>query len=127
MNILTSIWKYKCPRCRKGDLYVAPFMMNDPLNMNESCQFCQQKFEPEYGYYLGAMFISYIWTAFACLFIMGFCMLVLGWSVAASFSLLVFFTVVTFFWIARISRSMYIHLDVRYDKELASKDLPEKA
>lgn len=119
MNLLSSIWNYKCPRCRKGDLFVAPFQMNKPLNMHEKCSHCEQRFEPEPGYYFGAMFISYIWTAWTCLAIVGFCMLVLGWSVEASFALLVFVSALSYFFVARISRSMYIHLDVRYDKDLA--------
>ena len=119
MNVFQSIWNYKCPKCRKGDLFVAPFDFKKPLNMHETCTHCQQKFEPEPGYYFGAMFISYIWTAWTCLAIVGFCMLVLGWSIEASFALLIFVSAISYFFVMRISRSMYIHLDMKYDKELA--------
>lgn len=88
--------------------------------MQASCGACGQSFEPEPGYYFGAMYVSYIWTAFTCLSIVGFCMIVLGWSVNASFALLVAVTVLSYFWIMRISRSMYIHLDVRYDPSAAA-------
>ena len=121
MNIIKSIWNYKCPRCRQGDMFVKPFTFNNPLNMHDSCDHCGQRFTPEPGYYFGAMFISYIWTGWSCLFIVGFCMIVLGWSVYASFALLLAITVLTFFWIARISRSMYIHMDVRYDPNKTQK------
>lgn len=121
MNIVSSIFKYKCPRCRKGNLYNQPFKFNDPLDMQEKCTYCDQVFEPEPGYYFGAMFISYIWTGFACLAIVGFCMIALGWSVGPSFALLLAVTVISYFWILRISRSMYIHLDVRYDEDLAKE------
>jgi len=121
MNIVKSIWNYKCPRCRKGDLFVKPFMMTNPLNMPEKCDHCSQRYMPEPGYYYGAMFISYIWTAWTCLAIIGFCMLVLKWSIGASFALLIFVSAISYFWVARISRSMYIHLDVRYKPELADK------
>jgi len=116
MNVLSSIWNYKCPRCRKGDLFVKPFEINKPLNMHEKCSHCGQRFEPEPGYYFGAMFISYIWTAWTALAIVGFCMLVLDWSVEGSFALLIFVSALSYFFVMRISRSMYIHLDVRYDK-----------
>ena len=122
MNFFSSVWNYKCPRCRKGDLFVKPFVMNDPLNMNEKCDHCEQRFMPEPGYYFGAMFISYIWTAWTCLAIIGFCMLVLGWSIEASFALLIFVSAISYFWVARISRSMYIHLDVRYDPKLGETE-----
>jgi len=121
MNFLSSVWNYKCPRCRKGDLYVKPFKMKEPLKMNDHCDHCGQKFMPEPGYYFGAMFISYIWTAWTCLAIVGFCMLVLGWSVEASFVLLIAISAISYFWVARISRSMYIHIDVKYDKEVAQQ------
>ena len=114
-NFIKSIFSYNCPRCREGELFVKPFKFSAPLKMNERCSVCNQKFEPEPGYYFGAMFISYIWTGFLFLGIIGFCMLVLGWGVNASFALLIFIAAVLYFWIARISRSIYIHLDVRYD------------
>lgn len=121
MNYLVSIWKYKCPRCRKGDLFTKPFDISNPLNMNEKCKYCGQLTQPEPGYYFGAMFISYIWTGFLCLGIVGFCMLVLGWTVNQSFILLLILAALSFFFITRISRSIYIHLDVRYNPELAAK------
>ena len=125
MNIFSSIWNYKCPRCRKGDLFVEPFEFKKPLNMHEKCAHCGQRFEPEPGYYFGAMFISYIWTAWTALAIVGFCMLALDWSVEASFGLLIFVSALSYFFVMRISRSMYIHLDVRYDKknDLGSKSM----
>ena len=117
MNVFSSIWNYKCPRCRKGDLFVQPFNMSEPLNMNDKCSHCSQRFQPEPGYYFGAMFISYGWTVWTILAIIGFCMLVLGWTVEASFALVIFVSAISFFFIMRVSRSMYIHMDVRYDKQ----------
>ncbi len=119
MNILSSVWNYKCPKCRTGDLFVKPFVIKDPLNMNEHCEHCYQTFTPEPGYYFGAMFISYIWTGWLCLTIIGFCMLVLDWSVNQSFVVLIIASALSLLWVARISRSMYIHLDVKYDDSKA--------
>ena len=58
MNIIQSIWNYKCPRCRKGDIYVKPLKYTDPLDMHDRCDHCNLKFEPEPGYFFGAMFID---------------------------------------------------------------------
>ena len=121
MNVFSSIWNYKCPKCRKGDLFVKPFNIKDPLNMNEKCSYCEQRFEPEPGYYFGAMFISYGWTVWTILAIVGFCMLVLCWTVEGAFALVIFVSVLSYFFVMRISRSMYIHMDMRYDKELVAK------
>jgi len=119
MNILESIFKYKCPRCRQGDIFTKPFKITSPLEMPDRCSICNQKMQPEPGYYFGAMFISYIWTGFLFLFIIAFCLMVLDWTINQSFLLLIFIAALSYFWIARISRSIYIHLDVRYDPSKA--------
>lgn len=85
--------------------------------MPEKCSNCELNYMPEPGYYFGAMFISYGWTVWTILAIVGFCMLVLDWSVEASFGLVIFVSALTYFFIMRISRSMYIHMDVRFDKK----------
>lgn len=121
MNLLRSIWNYKCPQCREGDLFKKPFSISNPLNMNEKCSHCSQSFEPEPGYWFGAMFISYIWTAWTCLFIMAVGIWGLGWSVEASFGALVLISALSYFFVLRISRSMYIHIDVRYKPHVTSK------
>ncbi len=121
MNKLSSIYNYKCPRCRQGDLFVKPFNVKAPLDMFDKCSHCAQKIEPEPGYYFGAMFISYGMTVWTILGIVGFCMMVLGWSIEVAFSLVILFTIITFFWVARISRSIYIHLDIKYNKELGQQ------
>jgi len=115
MNKLQSMFKMKCPRCRKGDLFVKPFNISAPLNMHKNCLVCNQSTEPEPGYYFGAMFISYIWTGWLCLFSVGFTMIFLKWSIAQSFALLIAAFVLTFFWIMRVSRSIYINIDIPYD------------
>lgn len=117
MNIISSIWNYRCPRCRKGEVFTAPFDMKKPLDMHSHCDQCGLNLHPEPGYFYGAMFISYIWTAFLCLFIVGFCMLVLGWGVNASMAMLIFIMALLFFLALRISRIIYLHLDVQYDPE----------
>ena len=55
-----AIVECKCPRCRQGDLFEEPlskFWKN--RNMFKKCTVCNLSFEPEPGFYYGAMFISY--------------------------------------------------------------------
>lgn len=50
----------KCPRCRQGYLFQEPvgqFLKN--RSMYKKCTVCNLTFEPEPGFYYGAMFISY--------------------------------------------------------------------
>lgn len=125
MNIIQSTWNYKCPRCRKGDQFVKPLQLSNPLHMHDHCDSCGFNFEPEPGYYFGAMFVSYIWTAWGFLFIVGFTMLVLKWSITAAFALLIVIAIASYLFVLRMSRSIYLHLDNKYEpnkiKEYQSK------
>lgn len=116
MNILSSIWNYRCPRCRMGDVYVEPLDVKNPLNMHEKCSCCNLKYQPEPGYFYGAMFISYIWTGFLCLFITGGLMLGFGWSANGAMAMLIFIMAIMYLFVLRVSRIMYLHLDIKYDK-----------
>ena len=115
MNFFSSVFNYKCPRCRQGDIFTKPFKFSKPLDMPKRCSVCNLKTEPEPGYYFGAMFVSYIMTGFLFLAIIAMCTMVFGWSVNQSFVLLIIIAAIMYFWIARISRSIFFHLDTRYD------------
>lgn len=60
-SLLASILQSKCPKCRKGDIFEkgALFKPGRFSVMNKTCDVCSLPFEPEPGYYFGAMFISY--------------------------------------------------------------------
>jgi uncharacterized protein (DUF983 family) len=114
MNITASVLKKKCPKCRQGDLFVKPFALSQFLAMPKECSVCGQKFEPEPGFYYGAMFMSYIITAFLYLGIIGMLMMYFGFSVNQSFGILLLFVALTYVQTARLSRSLWIHLMVKY-------------
>ncbi|MEP1085063.1 DUF983 domain-containing protein [Algoriphagus sp.] len=61
VSTLKSIYQCKCPRCHEGDLFQRGQLFNPTKfsDMNKDCSHCGQYFEPEPGFYLGAMFISY--------------------------------------------------------------------
>jgi uncharacterized protein (DUF983 family) len=120
-NKLYSIFNLKCPRCHSGDLFKTPtFSFNKPFDMPKSCSKCGQDFEPEPGFYFGAMFISYIFTGFFCL---GFTMIlhwVIGWSTAASFGALIAVCAIFFVYIFRLARSIWININIKYDPQQAA-------
>ena len=59
-QIIQAILKEKCPRCHQGDLFPeSAFNVRKFHRMNKGCIVCDQTFEPEPGFYFGAMFISY--------------------------------------------------------------------
>jgi uncharacterized protein (DUF983 family) len=50
----------KCPRCRKGNIFSFPVSNLTRFSvMNHECPVCGVRFEPEPGFYQGAMFVGY--------------------------------------------------------------------
>ena len=95
----------------EGTLYTTKF-----AQMHPSCPCCGQSFEPEPGYYFGAMFVSYaISTA---IFLVA--LFVLNLLLEEITMLVVFVTVVGVVIgllpiIFRLSRSLWINIFVRYE------------
>ena len=120
MKILTSIWSYKCPRCRSSSLYTSPFNIKRPLDMPKACSHCEQRFEPEPGFYFGAMFISYALCTLGMLPLALFLVFYFKWSVVAAMSFVVIFWFSINIRMLRLSRSIWIHIVVRYNPDLAA-------
>ncbi len=121
MNWWKSVFTYQCPRCRQTSLFKKPFELSKPLAMNDSCEVCGQKFEPEPGFYFGAMFISYIlsgwiYVLLALMLVFGF-----GWTFNSAMVVVLIFAALTFFKLVRFSRSIWIHLMVKYDPQYVKK------
>lgn len=55
-----SILSNKCPRCRNGEIYSSFF------SMNEKCESCGYAFNREPGYFVGAMFLNYMFLSVSC-------------------------------------------------------------
>ena len=116
-GLVVNILGKKCPRCRQSKLFTEPLVLTKPLEMPERCNVCGQNFNPEPGFYYGAMFISYILSSFFFLFIAGVTIIVFDWSVEAAFALIIFIAVILYIWVLRMSRSIWINLMVKYDPE----------
>ncbi|WP_339867986.1 DUF983 domain-containing protein [uncultured Algoriphagus sp.] len=119
-STLKSIYQCKCPRCHKGDMFLRGKLLNPTKFsvMNKSCSHCGQSFEPEPGYYFGAMFVSYaINTA---LFITAWVALTIlkpDYSLSLLLSLLGVAAIVFLPFIYRISRSIWIAIFISYKGE----------
>lgn len=49
----------RCPRCHRGPLFKHPAASLHFADMYDACVACEQTFEPEPGFYYGAMYISF--------------------------------------------------------------------
>jgi len=116
-----AMWNNKCPKCRKGDIFIKPLKFTEPLNMPKECEFCGQRTEPEPGFYFGAMFLSYICYSWFALLPTLLLVFYFKWSVEAAMIFAIVLTVVCYLKIARGSRSLWLHMMVKYDKEVADK------
>jgi uncharacterized protein (DUF983 family) len=116
--MLLSILKQKCPRCRKGNLFLHSNAYNVKYltKMPPSCKVCGQLTEPETGFYFGAMYVSYGLGVlmFAFLFVlMEFILKIKGYHF-----MWVYAVIMVLLWplVFRYSRVIYIYTFVGYDK-----------
>jgi uncharacterized protein (DUF983 family) len=63
-----SILTFKCPSCRKGEMFKGNAYSNQISEMNEKCLVCGEDFKREPGFYFGAAYVSYalgvaLWVA----------------------------------------------------------------
>lgn len=112
----------KCPRCHQAKMFYYPILQfKKTFSMKKKCSCCKLNFEPEPGFYYGAMFISYLLTSF---FMLGsYFILKLGFHMDTykAFSIVFVFVVLIYFYIFRVSRSIWLHFFVKYDPEAKCK------
>lgn len=121
--MLSALIKLKCPKCHEGNLFINPnpYILSTIDKMPKVCPCCDQPFEPEPGFYYGAMYISYgigVVLFLTSFFLMEVLLQVSGYLFLGFYicSLLTLWPVVF-----RYSRVIYIYLFVRYDSKIISK------
>ncbi|SEI58684.1 Uncharacterized conserved protein, DUF983 family [Dyadobacter koreensis] len=122
MSKLYSVVRLKCPRCHKGNLFTKPnpYSFKNSLKMPDRCLVCNQDFQIEPGFYIGAL-----WTSFPIvIFIMTFLSVLL--LVFVKMQLEWFFVVITIILfslqpiIIRLGRAIWINIFVDFDVETMS-------
>ena len=78
LSTTEAILKAKCPRCHRGDIFKYPIFHKGFSETNKVCPHCGLMFEREPGFFLGAMYISYVFsiaillgTSFVLYFVFG--------------------------------------------------------
>jgi len=123
ISFLGGVLQQRCPRCRQGKLFTQanPYNLKRIAEMPHSCSHCGQKFQIEPSFYFGAMYASYGLTVavsvavIVLLFLMGKASLN-NILIAVPITLLIL-TPLLF----RLSRSIWIHIFVKYDSKYAKK------
>ena len=116
VSLLTSIVKLKCPRCRKGDLYIKRglFVYKDVLKMYDNCPNCGLHYEIEPGFWIGALWMSYPIVVAIELPFLFMALLTTTHSPWLFFGLMIVAFIITYPLMLRLGRSIWIHISVHY-------------
>jgi uncharacterized protein (DUF983 family) len=111
-----SILRQRCPRCRMGRIFRYSIFRGFP-KMCERCPVCDLKFEREPGYFLGAMYFSYVLGVLIMAPIAVLLWYLTGWWITkvilwAAILFLPFAPTITLF-----ARVLWIYLDQTVDPE----------
>lgn len=111
----------KCPRCHKGEMFINPATKKwYSVAMHEECPVCQLRYEREPGFFYGAMYVSYGFSA-AIMLSLGFVFKVFFEDLELWIYLTTVSLVVAILWpqMYRYSRTIYLHVfgGVRFDPQ----------
>jgi uncharacterized protein (DUF983 family) len=128
-NLLWSILRNRCSRCRRGRLYIDPnpYHLNGFMKMPETCPVCGQPFEIEVGFWYGTGFVSYALSVAVCVATF------IAWKIFIGMSL---HDNRLFWWMGingilllllqpllmRLSRTIWLNFFVWYDPDWQSKN-----
>lgn len=119
-NILYSVVKNRCPRCHSGRVFEKnnPYNLKYLFKMDKQCSHCNERYEKEPGYFYGAMFVSYAFSAliFFIVLVLDFTLFHLGLSLLLILiPAVLIFSPVTFQW----SRLIWLNFFIKYDPKLS--------
>jgi uncharacterized protein (DUF983 family) len=116
MTALRSILRQRCPRCREGAIFRAP-LPRGWLSMYDRCPLCGLTFVREPGYFVGAMYISYMLAIPPYLILVTTLWLGAGWryELALLGAVAIYLPFVPI--AMRLSRVIWMYIDQAFDPE----------
>ena len=108
---MKTLLEGKCPKCKEGKIFKSKgniFLLKAPV-MNDNCPVCNQKFEKEPGYFLGAMYVSYglaVGQALVAFLITAYLTSDVFWWLLVPASAILLFSLFNY----RVARTVWIHL-----------------
>jgi uncharacterized protein (DUF983 family) len=116
-SYLYGVLNAKCPRCREGNMFPPGTLYSRRFaDMYPGCACCGQTFEPEPGYYYGAMYVSFGFSTGIFLIVLFFLSLFVKelttLMVAATVLVVVVGLLPVLF---RLSRALWIYIFIRYE------------
>lgn len=115
---LNSILTGSCPKCQNESMYKEKniFKLTEILSMNDHCSHCGLKYQIEPSFFYGAMYVSYALNVAlgVAAFIVSY--VLCDSSLKQSFIAILLSMIVSFPFVMRLSRNIYINLFVTYDE-----------
>ena len=116
-NLFTSVLKIKCPKCHEGNMFCNTniYQYKGFFDMLDYCPKCNQDFQLEPGFYLGAMFVSYALTIALNIIVFVAFLLLNSYSLVPFLITAFIILTITGPYIIKISRAIWIALSINYD------------
>jgi uncharacterized protein (DUF983 family) len=114
---LNSILTGSCPKCQNESMYADknPWHLGNVLKMNESCSHCGLKFQIEPSFFYGAMYVSYALNVAVGVAAFIISHLFIGFNLVHSFIAIIGTLIVTFPFVLRWARNIYINMFISFD------------
>jgi uncharacterized protein (DUF983 family) len=131
-SYIVSVLSNKCPRCRKGDLFVTrkAYDFKNNVKMHDNCPVCGQPTEIEVGFYYGTGYVSYaLSVAFTVATFVAWWVLIgvsindnrVFWWLGINIVLLLVIQPL----LMRLSRSLWLSWFVKYDRDWKNHPLKQ--
>lgn len=116
---LNSILTGSCPRCQNESMYLDknPLHFSKLIKMHEKCSHCSLRYEIEPSFFYGAMYISYGLNVALSIATFVVSYLILESSIKTAFIAIVVANILSFPFVLRWSRNIYINMFVSFDKK----------
>jgi len=128
-----NIFKCRCPRCRKGEMFVQqnPYKLKGFMKMHDNCEVCGQPFEIEVGFYFGAQYVSYALAVAlsTATFVSWFVLIGFSFSDNRFFYWMGTNAIVLILsqpYLQRLSRAVWLSFFVKYDKNWKTNPLERR-
>lgn len=111
MSTLLNLLLCRCPNCGKTEMFkFSAFNLLNFIRMNDQCDQCKMSFHPEPGYYLGAMYISYVINSFIFLAVALTVKFKYDFTLTNTFILLGILSFVLLPYTLRFSRTLWLYI-----------------
>ena len=124
-SLVGAVIACKCPQCREGAFFDSRWYQLNFLKIHHHCPVCGVHFEPEPGFFIGAMYVNYAFNILQLIIVGLFVWLVIDpqstwWIVGAVLGV----TFLTIPFTARMSRViwMYMFSGIRYQGKQGARN-----